>query len=221
MFCLTGTNRLSADVFPPIVLDGSYEIGLVDLYTYNSIPNIEKDVNNRFYYGNKYYEFPEGSYELKDISRMLKKHLNVQLISNTNTLKCELFSTEKVDFTKPYNIGSLFGFGPIVTEPNRWYYSSRPVDVNRVNTIRVECNIVRGSYLNGVEGHVLHEFFPRVPSGYKIMETPPTIIYMPVNTQTIDHISLRIVDQDGRAVNFRGETITVRLNLRRRNNVGF
>jgi len=49
MFSLSGKGPIiSCEVFPPLdVSDGEWEIGLVGLSTYNSVPNIEKDVNDK------------------------------------------------------------------------------------------------------------------------------------------------------------------------------
>lgn len=220
MFCLSGTDRLSNDLFPPFMLEGEWEVGLVNLCTYNSIPNIEHGVNNLFHYDNdKVIEIPEGSYEIDDISRYLRDNMiAVKIHANKNTLKCELFYEKQIDFSKPGSVGPLLGFDRTLLKPNEWHHSHNQVDINRVNSIRVECNIARGSYLNGKEGHTIHEFFPKVPPGFKIVESPPTVIYVPLNTNRISNITVDLVDQTGRAINFRGETITVRLHLRRQSN---
>jgi hypothetical protein len=222
MFCLSGTERLlTNNLFPPIVLEGEWEIGLVNLCTYNSIPNIEHGVNNLFHYANKVLEIPEGSYEIDDIKRYLHDNgVAVKINANKNTLKCEILFDKVIDFSKPGSIGPLLGFDRVVLKPNVRHHSHNQVDINRVNSIRVECSIARGSYLNGKEGHTIHEFFPKVPPGFKIVEAPPTIIYVPINTNRISSITVQLFDQDGRAINFRGETITVRLHLRRRNGIG-
>jgi hypothetical protein len=227
MFCLNGKgSKLSTNIFPPILLQhGEWEVALINLSTYNSIPNIEEGVNNLFHYdGNRTIVFPEGVYEIDDISNFINEYeeeeeeeevVEIILRANKNTLKCELYATVEVDFSKPASIGGLLGFDRVVLEANKWHFSHNQIDINKVNSIRVECNIARGSYTNGIEGHTLHEFFPKVPPGFKIVESPPNLIYIPVNTQSIDNISVQLVDQDGRAINLRGETVTVRLHLRR------
>lgn len=64
---LSGNKSIiSADYFPPIILNGSYECGLVELQTFNSIPNIDH-TNNRFHYGDDFVELPTGSYEIDDL----------------------------------------------------------------------------------------------------------------------------------------------------------
>ena len=84
----------------------------------------------------------------------------------------------------------------------------------KVNSLRIECNITTGAYINNQSVHTIHQFFPAVPPGYKIIEVPKQVIYLPVSIKCIDYIQLRIVDQEGDLVNFRGETITVRLHIK-------
>ena len=80
--------------------------------------------------------------------------------------------------------------------------------------LRVECNITRGAYINNKKVHTIHEFFPAVPPGFKIIEIPSKVIYQPLGVRSIHHIQLKIVDEYGDLVNFRGETITVRLHIK-------
>lgn len=88
------------------------------------------------------------------------------------------------------------------------------VDINRVNTIRIECNIIGGSYINNQQAHILHEFSIKVSPGYKIIEVPLNVIYLPVNVERLTSLILKLTDQDGNLLNFRGENITIRLHLK-------
>lgn len=92
--------------------------------------------------------------------------------------------------------------------------SDLPVAILKVNSLRVECNVTTGAYMNGRHVHTIHEFFPIVPPGYKIVEVPSNVIYLPITVQAIDHLQLKLVDQDGQLVNFQGEVITIRLHVR-------
>lgn len=147
MFCLSGKGSvISCSIFPPYdVSDGEYEIALVDLATYNTIPNIEKDKNYKFYYkfnnNEKVITINVGTYEIDDIYVYLKgkfdSGVQFSLFPNNNTLKAEIDTNVEIDFTKPHNIGSLFGFKSEVLKPGK-HSSDRPegVEIIQVNTIR-------------------------------------------------------------------------------------
>lgn len=223
MFCLSGSgSSFGCSVFPEIDLsDGEWEIGLVDFTTYNSIPNVEKGVNNLFHYGEKTVEIPTGSYEIDDITKFIEQEINepdkLKIRGNNNTFQVEIYGSDVIDFSKEGSIGQLLGYSKTVLTPNKWHVSSNPVAIIKVNVIRVECNIARGSYQNGLEGHVVHEFYPVVPPGFKIVETPRNVIYLPVSVKRLENIIVRLCDQDNRLINLRDETVNIRLHLKRKN----
>lgn len=222
---LSGTSSvLEAYYFPPIELtpNKNYVLGLVELLTFNSIPNIDAG-NNKFYVGEKGKEekivLPTGSYEIEDIESFLKEALTLKGISfslkpNNNTLRSVIQCSSRINFQPEDSIGSILGFTRRELPKDKTHSSDLPVTILKVNALRVECNITAGAYINEHKVHTIHEFFPAVPPGYKIIEVPSHIIYLPVTVRSIDHLQIRIVDQDGNLVNFRGEVITVRLHIK-------
>ena len=218
---LSGTSSiLEAQYFPPIELSPhkNYVLGLVELLTFNSIPNIDNS-NNKFYIGKHTISLPIGSYEIEEIDKYLQKKLiheniTISLKSNNNTLRSVIKSNQPINFIPQDSVGRLLGFTPRILEPNTSHNSDLPVTILKVNALRVECNITAGAYINGQRVHTIHEFFPAVPPGYKIIEVPSHVIYLPITVNCIDHLQIRIVDQDGDLVNFRGEVITIRLHLK-------
>lgn len=135
-----------------------------------------------------------------------------------NTLKSEIKCKYSIDFSKENTIGSLFGFSATqrLEQPNQWYKSNSTVNIIKINIIRIECSVTSGAYTNGTLSHVIHEFFPRVPPGYKISESPTNVIYLPVIARLIDRLNIRIVDQNNKLIDFGSEEVTVRLHLRRK-----
>lgn len=226
-FTLSGkSSNLTAQFSPPIDLEDGveYSLALINFEAYNSIPNIDA-TNNRLYYDvdDKLITIPEGSYEIEDINNYIKgyfilSHGNdgyISILSNKNTLKVEIKSNKIINFEKAGSIGGLLGFTSRRLKALKRHISDFPARIQKVNAICVECNLVTGSFMNDRSVHIIHEFFPSVPPGYKIIECPANAIYLPINKRRIDSLSLKIVDQDGDLVNFRGETITVRLHLKK------
>ena len=185
---LTGRNSiLEAQYYPPIELNPfkSYVIGLVELYTFNSIPNVDEK-NNKFYIENSApIIIPEGSYEIDDIHKYLseqlsKNNISLELKPNNNTLRSTIHCSANIDFIPSDSIGKILGFRPNILSANETHQSDLPVKILKINSLRVQCNITTGSYINNQKDHTIHEFFPAVEPGYKIIEVPLSVIYLPI-----------------------------------------
>lgn len=225
-------STLNVDFLPPIELgEGEFECALIYLKTFNSIPNVDSS-NNLFHYGDSNVIIvPEGSYELENIIEYLQDEIEVSISrhseevpaktidmeANTNTLRCSFFSPHyDIHFEKPNSIGSTFGFSPNILPKNKLHESDQPINILVTNSIRVECNIIQGSFINNKPSHVLHEFSPSVPPGFQIIECPPNLVYLPLKVNTIQNLQVRIVNEQGNLVNFRKENISLRIHIRKR-----
>lgn len=238
IFTLSGrSSTLSVDFYNPLVLDPhhDYSLALIGLHTYNSIPNIEENRNNKFSFWEfgdrskeKIVHIPTGAYEISDIEAYLQKHLipssvpqneyndYFSLKPNNNTLKCEIISKHEIDFTRYDSLAKLLGYSAQVLKPNILHQSDLPVRIVKVVTIHVDCNITTGAFHNSKPSHTIFEFGLNVDPGYAIDIEPKNLIFLPVNNQTaINNITLKILDQNSELVNFQGEEIIVRLELRR------
>lgn len=229
-FTLTAKDStLQAYITPPIILNENdeYVIALLNFESFNSIPNVD-DSNNKLYIVGEdkpVVEIPEGSYEIDDINQYLqtelKKHnITISIIGYNTTLKTHVKCDKLIDFTPKDSIAKILGFkNRPLTE--RSEMSDVVPDIFKVNSICITCNLVSGSYISGIgerearDGHIIHQLFPNVPPGAKIVEHPSNLIYLPINTRIIDFIILHIVDQNGEPINFRGERVTVRLHLKK------
>lgn len=211
---------LTSTYFPPIELDAryEYECGMIDFQSFHSIPNIDESTNS-IQIGVHNIEFRTGTYEIESLQDVIKQHLDnsidFSLFINKNTLHCEIASSLAIDLTESSSIAPLLGFSRRKLEAGIVHTSDFPVNIFKVNVVRIECDIISGSYFNGKRTHTLHEFFPLVAPGYKIVESPRNVIYFPISKPTIDSVTLAVLDQDGQPINFRGEHITIRIHIKR------
>jgi len=67
------------------------------------------------------------------------------------------------------------------------------------------------SFNNGKHCHTIHEFYPNVPPGYKIIEFPTHLVFYPLNSTSITHASITLKNQNNELVNLRRELISIRL----------
>lgn len=220
------SSSLNTYFHPEIELDERYDYSccLLDLYTYNYIPNIN-DKNNKFYYAEEMnHEFqeimiPVGSYELDGIIDYLYKMFAAKKIKckfkvNKLAMKIDISCDIIIDFTRPDSIGSVFGFDKRIL-PKRIHQSDNIVNIQNVNNIRIDCDLTAGSYHNGKRTHTIYDFSPSVDPGYKINEQPKHLIYLPVIRRRINTLNFSIDDQDDELLDFRGEQITCKVHIKR------
>lgn len=218
---LTGrSSELRSDFDPPLFLDerDQYVMGLLSFETYNSIPNVVAPYNT-FKFGEDEISIPEGAYELSDLNEVIDSQLSgrgsIIIKGNNSTMKTLMKSSKTVDFTSSPSIGSLLGFDAKQYSPNVWHESEQLTDIMKINSLLIHCNITVGSYKNGVPSHVIHQFFPTVPPGYKIVVAPNPIIYLPVSPTTITNVTVKITDQNDQPISFSSEVVTVGLHLKK------
>lgn len=228
---LTGnTSSLNTYFYPEIELDErySYSCCLLDFYSFNSIPNVN-ETNNRLTYskdGGKTFEdiiLPVGSYEVGAILNLLEiefqaNQTEIKITGDPSTMKSTIIIGKDcmVDFSAECSIGPMLGF---VTNsyfgPNGHHVSNKVINIQSVNNLRIDCDLITGSYHNGTSTHTIYEFDPSVDPGYKIAEQPKHLIYLPVVRHRISTVNITILDQEGQLIDFRGENITCRIHIKR------
>ena len=92
--------------------------------------------------------------------------------------------------------------------------SENPVNILSINSVVVNIDIISGSYLNGQRNPAIYSFFPAVSPGYKIIETPANLVYLPITLDAIYSIETSLTDQNGLQLNLRGENVTIRFHVR-------
>ena len=228
------STRFTKKFNPPIQLkkDRPYEIALVNLETYYSIPNISQK-NNLFKYsvdGGANWtdiEIPTGSYDIEDMNAVIQRKMKsnghwdeanekfyISLLANPNTMKAilNIENNYQVSFRSSNSLRKLLGFSSKIYTTSQ--ESEKVVDILSVNSILVNLDIISGSYVNGVARHTIYSFFPNVSPGHKIVENPKTVIYLPITLHVIHSLQVTLEDQDGNRLNLRGENITIRFHIR-------
>ena len=89
------------------------------------------------------------------------------------------------------------------------------VNILTINSILlVNIDIISGSYVNGSTQPTIYSFFPDGSTGYKIIENPHNLLYLPITSDTIHSIRIWLIDQNGNELNLRGENLSMRFHLR-------
>lgn len=170
---------------------------------------------------------PTGSYEAEDILSYLKTELNAGRLSLTYEAsapasKVSLQFDRKVVWTSG-GLLSVIGFekdgasdSTRTFDGEKKYWSDNIVRISDIDVIRIDCDIVSGSYMNGRHCHTIHQFsHGKVDVGHKYIEIPRPIVYLPIRERNLRSIQISIVDQHGEPIDFRGEQITCRIHIKR------
>lgn len=241
-FTFTGnSSELSSTFFPEIVLDdeAEYSCALLELTTYHTIPNVAIS-NNRlhFYWTSDHkpatgpkdgeldeFQVPPGSYEAFEILDYIKRLFNQYGISFDYKVSKSTFKTTINCSTAIYAganqsnciLRHIFGYSEEKIFPiNTDITSNDIIKISSQDVVRVECNIVSGSYINGKRSQSIYEFATnKVEAGYKIIERPNNLIYLPVTSKRINFIQISFFDQNGELIDFRGESITCRIHIKK------
>ena len=228
-------SNFNTKISPAIELEKGkeYEIALVNLETYYPFPNID-ETNNVFVYSHDQAQtwtkikIPTGSYEIDDLNNTIRFEMEkaghydevnndsyISISANSNTLKSILIieSGYQVDFYHQNSISKVLGFTGTKYEEG-FHESENVVDILRINSILVNIDIISGSYVNGTTKSTIYSFFPKVSPGYKIIESPVNLVYLPITLDTIDSLNVTITDQDDHLLNLRNEKLTIRFHIR-------
>lgn len=93
-----------------------------------------------------FIQIPTGSYEVKHLKKYLQTSLALRgvafdLKANKNTLQCEIFCNQPINFSLPNTIGPLLGFQKNeILKEKTIHVSSSPAHILKVNVIRVQFN---------------------------------------------------------------------------------
>ena len=139
----------------------------------------------------------------------------INISANSNTLKSVLIieSGYQVDFNQQNALSKVLGLtGTKYGEG--FHESENVVNILTINSILVNIDMISGSYVNGATKNTIYSFFPKVSPGYKIIESPVNLVYLPLILDTIDNLNVSVTDQDDHLLNLRNEKLTIRFHIR-------
>ena len=87
------------------------------------------------------------------------------------------------------------------------------VNILTINSILVNIDIISG-YVNGFTQSTIYSPFSDVFPGYKFIENPHNLLYLPITSDTIHSITIWLTDQNGNELNSRVENLSMRFQLR-------
>ena len=213
------SSILKTKLKKPIKLnpDRHYKAGLRYFTVYNNIVNID-NTNNIFRYNNgsgwKVITLITGAYEITQIDAEIKRQMNdneaINIIARPEINRLGINITKdgfQVDRNINNTLTNFLGFTNNTTPLSKGYHiAENQAVISDVYTIDLECNIIQGGIINGMEKQIIYDIPSfTVPIGAKIIEQPQNINFFPLNTTLLDEITVRILNQDGNLINIPGE----------------
>jgi len=223
-----------------IDLQGEWEVSLVSSNLWYSFTNVD-DTTNKIAYSPdsgvtwKTLILAVGNYNIVDINDALTAFqvangddvagvAQVTIVPNYNTSRVEINivnPTFQVDLSVS-NMYVLFGFSPAqAASPLTVTTTSDNIaDItNGRSKILICSSLLENSYSmwnNGEKGTVLYSFSPDAPPGSLMQIQPSERVYMNIiPNRRIDSIRMYLLDNQGRAVDMRGEVCTYMVHLRK------
>ena len=92
-----------------------------------------------------------------------------------------------------------------------------PVDIMKVNSIRVNIDIIQGRYAWRIQSLTMYLPFPRASLGNKVFKRPSNLIYYPILRYDINYIRLWLTNQNERPIDLRDEPLSITIELRKLN----
>ena len=83
------------------------------------------------------------------------------------------------------------------------YKGDKPINFTGIDKIHLKCDCIQGSIVNGIREPIWSS-----PPGHKIYKEPRVKLFKKVNKSVLSHITLFFEDDEYKAVDYNGETIS-------------
>ena len=169
------------------------------------------------------YSLNPGIYEFVDLNNTLKHILldnvkvsitidDIRLKSNIQINQTLIFTEKSFFYTilgftqsRSYPLDDIDGFYQLIAG---LYKSDKAINITRVNKIHLKCDCIQGSIVTGIREPILYSFALSSPTGHKIYKEPRVKLFKKKNKSVLSHITFYFEDDDHKAVDFNGETIS-------------
>lgn len=224
---------------PPLFLgDDKYELGLVRALLWYSFYNISPQYNNttaRYSPDGgttwKSFTILSGQYTIDQLNSRIQSIMlangdytpslsgnifNISISADFSTLSVliTVSNNYQLDLTIS-DLNLLLGFNKIIVTTTQLGNTVANIN-NGINSLKISCDILTGSYDNNANSNTLYVFTPTSGPGTQINIQPPTLLFIPVrNSRAINSIRMRLLDNLNRTIDLNGEPITYLLYLRR------
>lgn len=86
-----------------------------------------------------------------------------------------------------------------------------------LNVLRINCDIIFGSYINGERTHAIHQFVTRASrvKGVTLVEIPTHLTYFPIKVKNLRSIQIALTDQAGKSIDIVVSELICRINIKR------
>ena len=169
------------------------------------------------------YSLNPGIYEVVDLNNslnhILPNNVKVNITIDDIRLKSNLKSNQTLIFTeksffytilgftqsRSYPLDDIDGFYQLIAGS---YKSNKPINITGIDKIHLKCDCIQGSIVNGIREPILYSFALSSPPGHKIVKEPRVKLFKKINKSVLSHITIYFDDDDRKAVDFNGETIS-------------
>ena len=88
------------------------------------------------------------------------------------------------------------------------YKSERPINITAIDRIRLKCDCINGSIVNGVREPFLYSFVLEKPPGHKIYKEPRIKLFRRINKSVLSYLTFNLEDDDQKRVDFNNKLVS-------------
>ena len=169
------------------------------------------------------YSLNPGIYEVIDLNNTLKYILpdvfkvnitidDIKLKSNLKNNQTLIFTEKSFFYTilgftlsHSYPLDDIDGFYQLIAGS---YKSDKPINITGIDKVHLKCDCIQESIINGVRESILYSFALSSPPGHKIYKEPRVKLFKKINKSVLSHRTFYFEDDDHKAVDFNGETVS-------------